>query len=104
MDGLHCESGFDGPVPLRQGEVSRLTKRLQAQTELQWETPLHPQGSSMLKQARGSGIPYNTPPDELMPVRMARSPSPTRLAVRKSIGQSANVPPRWASSRRHDIA
>ena len=79
---------------LQQGEVSRLTKRLQAQTEPQSETPLRLHGSSMLKQARGCGIPYDTPPEELMPVRLACSPSPTMPALQKSVGQSANAPPR----------
>ena len=80
----------------QQGEVGRLTKRLQAQTELQSETPSRLCGGLVLKQARSSGIPYDTPPDELMPMRLACSPPPAVPALQKSNAQSAGAPSRWA--------
>ena len=81
-----------------QAEVGRLTRRVQAQAQPQSETPSRLQDRSTLWQAPGSGIPYDTPPDELAPMRLACSPSPAVPARQNSADLAADAAPRWASS------
>ena len=83
---------------VQQAEVGRLARRLQAQAEPQSETPSRLQGRPTLRQAPGSGIPYDTPPDELLPMRLACSPSPAVPALHNSADLTADAAPRWASS------